>query len=253
MVSHPGATKLNPNCDDPSIARYWSNDDGPAPVHITGDALRAIYSGKKSGLLFLRAEGWTSCDVHFRDGKVVGCAGPADEWRLGRLLIATGTLTPEVLEGLVANLDTSWLADALVDGSLLTPDALEELVSELVRDSFLFACGAPWRNIWFEEHDIAFPLDLRRGFDTSQLYVEAKRWNAWVRRILPMLTQGQDPVIEAAPAGELPGGDELTVLRCVWEPIPYSVLLAHSPLVPSRTADALVKLVATGSVNVLPG
>jgi hypothetical protein len=253
MVSHPGATKPLPTHGDHTIARYWSNDDGPAPVHITGDALRTIYSGRKSGLLFLRAEGWTDCDVHFRDGKVVGCAGPADEWRLGRLLIATGTLTPEVLEGLIANLHTTWLADALVDESLLTQAALDDLVSELVKDNFLFACGAPWRSIWFDEHEIAFPLDLQRGFDTSQLFVEAKRWNAWVRRILPMLTQGQDPVLEAASVGELPGGDEQTVLRCVWEPIPYSMLLAHAPLVPSRTAAALVKLVATGTVHVLPG
>lgn len=252
MVSHPGAMNPFPTEGEHPFARYWSNDDGPAPVHITGDVLRAIYSGRKSGLLFLRADGWTDCDVHFRDGKIVGCAGPADEWRLGRLLIATGTLTPEVLEDLVANLDTTWLADALVDRELLTPAALDDLVADLVKDNFLFACGAPWRNIGFEEHEIAFPLDLRCGLDTAQLFVEAKRWNAWVRRVLPTITRGQDPVIEAVPVGELPCGDELAVLRCVWEPIPYSMLLARCPLVPSRTAAALVTLVAAGTVIVHP-
>lgn len=152
MLSHPNTPGRAEDESDRVISRYWSNDEGPAPVHITGDALRAIYSARKSGLLFLRAQGWTDCDIHFRDGKVVGCAGPADEWRLGRLLISTGTLTPEDLEGVVANLHTTWLADAVVDRGLLTTSALEGLVGDLIRDSFVFACGAPWRNIWFEEH-----------------------------------------------------------------------------------------------------
>jgi len=237
---------------DRAIARYWSHDDGPAPVHVTGDALRTICSGRRSGLLFLRADGWTDCDVHFREGRVVGCAGPADEWQLGRLLIATGTLKPEDLGDLVANMHTTWLADALVDRGLLTAAALEELVSDLVRDNFVFACGAPWRNIWFDEQEIAFPLDLEEGFDTAQLFVEAKRWNAWVYRVLPLITQDRDPVVESAPTAELPAEDALTVLRFIREPVRYSMLLARSPLVPSRTMAALVKLAALGAVNVHP-
>lgn len=247
MLGHPSHTAP---ADTPrAISQYWSHDDGPAPVHVTGDALRTIYSARKSGLLFLRAQGWTDCDIHFREGKVVACAGPADEWRLGRLLIATGAVRAPDLEPLAVNLHTTWLADALLDEDLVTPSELEDLVTELVRDSFITACGAPWRNIWFEEHEIAFPLDLKRGFDTAQLFVEAKRWNAWVRRILPMITRGQDPVIEEATCGELPDGDAAEVARCLSEPIQYSMLLARSPLVPTRTASALVKLAAMGAVN----
>lgn len=214
------------------------------------EALRDLHGANATGMLVLRAARFDDIDVYFMDGQVIACSGLGDEWLMGRLLIASGTVSADDMQRAMGREDHESMIDFLMQNELLSMNSLQGIQADRFRDNVHFACTAPWSDASFSKQDAVFPPDMQLGIDTPGLLDEIAEWYERVQPLLVMQRRGQDPVFARVPKSRLGKGELKIVTKLVKQPIPLSTALALSPLPRYRTLASLAQLVAKRVLSV---
>ncbi len=231
---------------------FWDRQSGPSTPGILTDALRELHLERRSGVLFLRAVGLTDLEIHLQEGRIIACGSDADDWQLARLVLATRVVSAAVLKDLLDQLEYTWLPDLLVASKLMSEQDVLALIAEVVRDNLMAACTASWYDIWFIGGDTTFPTRMQLHLDTRRLLVEAASWHSWVRPLLELIEDDPDQVVAAGADARPNRVEHRMVASLAREPIALDRLVAVAPLPRHRTLDALVHLVAQGSIDIWP-
>jgi len=219
--------------------------DPNATLPPTFSTLRQLHDGGVTGVLRLRAEGWTDVDLYFMDGVLISAAALSDDWLLARLLHAGGALPHAVLRDLVAAVETMPLPDALLAGQVVPVEVVQAAQGECFHENVAMACSTPWYSVDFCHEDAVFPPNMQLGVDTSVLLDEMAAWFARVEPLLTLARRPCDPLLERTDEPPPRGEPHATIASLCKKPIRYSEVLARSLWVPFRSQLAIAHLVTS--------
>ena len=219
--------------------------DPSATLPPTFSTLRQLYEGGVTGVLRLRAEGWTDVDLYFMDGTLISAAALSDDWLLARLLHMGGALPYAALGPLVEAVESMPLPDALFEQEQMHVEVVQAAQCECFHENVAMACATPWHSADFCPEEVVFPPNMQLGIDTSVLLDEMAAWFQQVDPLLAIVHRPSDPTFRST--GQLPPSSEphATIAARCKEPTRYSKLLACSPWVPFRSQLALAHLVTS--------
>ena len=216
----------------------------------TFSTLRQLYEGGLTGILRLRAEGWTDVDLYFMDGTLISAAALSDDWLLARLLCRGGALKREMLVPLIDTMEAMPLPDVLLQQQQVPVEVVQAAQGECFQENVAMACATPWHSADFCPEDVVFPPNMQLGVDTGVLIDEMASWFEHVEPLLAVVNRPFDPVLQATDEPPPKREPHATIAAQCQEPVRYSEVLALSPWMPFRSQLALAHLISSQAITI---
>jgi len=198
---------------------------------------------EETGIMRLSADAATNVFLYFVEGLIVGAECAADDWLLGRRLVANGVVAHVVLD---LAPDVS-LQDHLSSQNLVADFIWTEFLVDRFRDNLFQAHMESWTAVDFRATDAALPANAQFGHDPVDLLVEADRWRAAIKPMLQFLPGTSRMIIdpESSPAD----GEAAQVGKVLQHPMTREEVVAVSPLERYKTLWWLSWLLNRGIVR----